>query len=136
MARISAKLHLMRTQRRSSRCSRNDFTAPPSTSRSSGRISSSPSAMIQDERKRSGLGDGNGGSGRFRGRQLRTGRRSRRRRFLIHGIMKFIGNVVGGLLEFLHGLAQPFGEFGYLLGAKQDQRGAHYHHDFRATHSQ
>src|SRR4051812_4571553 len=51
IASISAVRHLIRTQRKSSRCSRKDFTSPPPSS-SSGRTSSFNSPMTTESEKR------------------------------------------------------------------------------------
>jgi len=47
--------------------------------------------------------------------------------------MNLIGNVVGGLLELLDGLAQTTGKFGYLSGPKKNQSDDHNHHEFAAA---
>src|SRR5688572_6592930 len=131
----SAARLLIRTQRRSSRWSRNDLTGPPSISNSSSvRGSSGSVAMNQWEGKmrsgfvgRIGLGAFGGFDGRRRINLMlaRVGIT-----VVVHRAVDLVGNLVGRLLEFLDSLAESLGQFRQLLGPEQNQDDRENQDDF------
>src|SRR5277367_5215409 len=108
---------LTSTQRKSSRCSRKDFTGPPPSSGGSEENSAMENCGWKNQR-----------SNDFRFRRLRLrgrigggkslGGRHGRGRLSSGGIIDFIRHILRGFFEFLDAMAQAFGQFRYFFRAE------------------